>query len=550
MKLKSLLALILAMIMVMGVMSGCANDDTDQPDETPKQEETKDTTEKETEKKEEEPAEPMELTLAHWDLKGFEDADKYGTKIEEDLNVIINPVTWEWGKHRDQAQLKAVSGELPDAYGSYSMNGIELPRFYSWIEQGLIRSIPEELINKYPTIKSYVENSPAAQAVKTVHGEYFMIPRPDTTMFEAKWKTFYYRKDWMENVGITKVPETVDEYYELLKAYTFDDPDQNGKDDTYGLTIDNNVSSFDILGIWGIDPESWVYEDGRWIPGYISDECIDGLAFLQKLFKEGILDPEFTSNNSKAVEAKLTTNTFGSILRNADYGTLNKVIKNKFGAANTDIENPLDVIGLLPPLKENKHGEATWVQFVGIGAVEINADVDDEKLDKILELMEYTVAEENKDFMSYGFEGEDYDVVDGAIVPRTNEDGSKIILVKKYPSYPVKTFASFGIGKDNGTNVNDPGVISQGTQAYVELGNWRMEEYNKAAMDDNVAIRFISTPAKNEFPITYKDDFMKMIIEEEDVRTAFPKYVESTMNKGLDVVIDEVNVEAKNLGIK
>ena len=36
------------------------------------------------------------------------------------------------------------------------------------------------------------------------------------------------RADWMEKLGFD-APETLDEYYELLKAFTFNDPDGNGK---------------------------------------------------------------------------------------------------------------------------------------------------------------------------------------------------------------------------------------------------------------------------------------------------------------------------------
>ena len=41
------------------------------------------------------------------------------------------------------------------------------------------------------------------------------------------------RKDWLDKLGLS-VPVTLDDYYEVMKAFTFNDPDGNGVNDTYG----------------------------------------------------------------------------------------------------------------------------------------------------------------------------------------------------------------------------------------------------------------------------------------------------------------------------
>src|SRR5690625_6385072 len=43
-----------------------------------------------------------------------------------------------------------------------------------------------------------------------------------------------YRKDWADNLGI-EAPTTIEEFYEMNRAFTEDDPDGNGEDDTIGL---------------------------------------------------------------------------------------------------------------------------------------------------------------------------------------------------------------------------------------------------------------------------------------------------------------------------
>ena len=41
-----------------------------------------------------------------------------------------------------------------------------------------------------------------------------------------------YRTDWAEAVGITEAPKTVEDVYDMLYKFTYDDPDGNGANDT------------------------------------------------------------------------------------------------------------------------------------------------------------------------------------------------------------------------------------------------------------------------------------------------------------------------------
>lgn len=61
---------------------------------------------------------------------------------------------------------------------------------------------------------------------------------------------FSYRKDWAEAVGIFEDPQTVDEVYEMLYRFTYDDPDGNGIQDTYGLEMCNYTGPFSIMQTW------------------------------------------------------------------------------------------------------------------------------------------------------------------------------------------------------------------------------------------------------------------------------------------------------------
>ncbi|MBO1722884.1 sugar ABC transporter substrate-binding protein, partial [Extibacter sp. GGCC_0201] len=51
---------------------------------------------------------------------------------------------------------------------------------------------------------------------------------------EQLW-SFLIRQDWLDNLGLY-MPTTAEELLDVMRAFTFDDPDGNGKDDTYGFT--------------------------------------------------------------------------------------------------------------------------------------------------------------------------------------------------------------------------------------------------------------------------------------------------------------------------
>ena len=53
----------------------------------------------------------------------------------------------------------------------------------------------------------------------------------------------YVRQDWLDNLGLS-APTTYDELYEVCRAFTYDDPDGNGIDDTYGFAL---YKKFDYL---------------------------------------------------------------------------------------------------------------------------------------------------------------------------------------------------------------------------------------------------------------------------------------------------------------
>lgn len=105
------------------------------------------------------------------------------------------------------------------------------------------------------------------------------------------------RKDWLDKLGLD-VPETLDDFYNVLKAFKEQDPDGNGKDDTYGLTTAGLYDIQGFMGAFGVKARYVIDEDGKRTIPFASDAAIPAFEWLNKLYREGILDPNFVTNST------------------------------------------------------------------------------------------------------------------------------------------------------------------------------------------------------------------------------------------------------------
>lgn len=115
------------------------------------------------------------------------------------------------------------------------------------------------------------------------------------------------RKDWLANVGL-EVPTTLDELYEVLKAFTFNDPDQNGVDDTYGMccSIQNTQNWEHVFGAYGIAyGQAYLMEDGTVTTYMKAPNYLDAVKFFRRLYAEGIMDPDFATLTNMQTFEKL-----------------------------------------------------------------------------------------------------------------------------------------------------------------------------------------------------------------------------------------------------
>ncbi len=109
---------------------------------------------------------------------------------------------------------------------------------------------------------------------------------------------FSYRTDWAEAVGITDAPKTLEEVYNMLYKFTYEDPDGNGKDDTYGMEMTKYTGPIDIIQTWFGAGNEWVEQDGKLVPVHQTAEYKEALKWLKKIYDEGLVRKDWATVDS------------------------------------------------------------------------------------------------------------------------------------------------------------------------------------------------------------------------------------------------------------
>ncbi len=124
-----------------------------------------------------------------------------------------------------------------------------------------------------------------------------------------------YRQDWAEAVGVTETPTTPDEVYDLFDKFTHNDPDGDGKDDTYGLeAVGEYTGWMDVIMTWFGCGYGWVEQDGDLVPVFKTEEYKTAVDWLKKCYDNGIIRSDFITVPTSEWGNKVKSGEAGAIV--------------------------------------------------------------------------------------------------------------------------------------------------------------------------------------------------------------------------------------------
>lgn len=230
----------------------------------------------------------------HEGQEEFKNEYKRLTGIE--LEIIQPPHQ----QYMDKLLIQLASGDLPDVCEVYASH---LPQL---VNDGVIIPL-DEYIKKSKYMNSI--NPAFMDMVRYKDGHIYGIQSRD-----GNGCITYIRKDWLDNLGLG-MPKTWNEFVHVLRAFTYKDPDGNGKDDTYGYTepLGASCSDWDWYNrAFMLDARIDIYfKNGKWVDGFQEPAMALALQRYKNLYAEGVIDRELFTNKTFTARSKLYNNQVG-----------------------------------------------------------------------------------------------------------------------------------------------------------------------------------------------------------------------------------------------
>ncbi len=309
----------------------------------------------------------------------FKDGDTFENNVftrayKDMLGINVNYLWVASGD--DEAQktnIMIASDSLPDIFMLDNLVQYEQLVKADRIED--LTSVFDQYATDYTKSIYSGEYSREIDAVKR-NGKMYTIPWFND--YNAIISMVWIRSDWLKNLNLP-VPKTGEELLKTAEAFTLQDPDGDGKADTYGIPVNNTGIESSYWNVFHSYPDIWIKDaTGKLSYGmYGSDgqaaATRKGLLTLQELYKKGVIRKDFatmsTDQQSEDIVSGKCGILFGTASRpyfelqnntkadeKADWVPIS--VPSIDGAKQTISANPLNQYGFYVVRKGYEHPEA------------------------------------------------------------------------------------------------------------------------------------------------------------------------------------------------
>ena len=225
-----------------------------------------------------------------------------------------------------------------------------------------------------------------------------------------------YRYDWADKLGLS-APETVEDVYNMAKAFSEQDPDGNGVRDTYGLCLCKYTGPIDIIQTWFGAGNGWAERDGKLVPSHMTDEYMEAVNYVKKMYDEGLVYSDWAIRD---------TNTWSDGVKNGECGMFLDVLDNSRRIWDYFVNTPIASVNgdetasmaLAGAIAKEKCGQPVTMATSGMnGFFMITKGAKTEAdLEACLTYLDKMCDDEMMTLADHGLEGIGYEMQDGYLV--------------------------------------------------------------------------------------------------------------------------------------
>lgn len=468
---------------------------------------------------------------------------------EEKLGIKMNTTLLGGDASNYDTKLRlALTGseELPDVFPVYSTQMVS-----DMIESGQVKAIDDDIEKYMPDrLKEIYEQFPETFYPVTQDGKTYGIAcSPALTEGEV----MIIRQDWLDKLGL-KAPTTIDEFEAVIKAFTEDDPDGDGKQDTYGFTYSGD-SSYNTG--WVSDTaEIFSAFSGKYLPGSWQEDENGELVY-----------GSINENNKKALEKLASWHESGWLFQEAAatsaWDAMTQFTEGKAGifigrpwcigsVADVKSVDPNAVIKAYGNIKQ-ENGENTYqTAEVNDGWIMFNKDFNNMEAFFTYYDWIYDKVFGTGDFQ-YGYvEGADYDIVDGEVVFDSNKFDppiaepfmpGKATVLKNQPKLDdMQTYADLAGGKEPTTGAEMSSASIKDSDPATFDGYVVANEYRDSQIPSlfNTSPTATMTKSWEQLHTLELQTYTNIIYGKASI-DSFDDFVEQWKSQGGDDITKEVN---------
>lgn len=231
----------------------------------------------------------IDILTTGWVNTPTDSSDPYKKWIDDKYGVDVHLTASS--DFSNQALIKFASDTPPDIVSFSGSN--DLNKIYA--QDSLIADWTPYL-DKMPNVKAVIESSSETRQMYTKNGKLtslWVLGDPPT------W-SLRIRTDWLKNLGLD-APKTPEDLLEIARAFRNNDPDGNGKKDTYAFTTSGGGKDFSTLGNWvplmfgrvNILPYGLYMKDGKATFDILTGNHKKMLDFIKTIIEEDLIDPQW-----------------------------------------------------------------------------------------------------------------------------------------------------------------------------------------------------------------------------------------------------------------
>ena len=342
--------------------------------------------------------------------------------VEEKTGIHIEFQHPTQGSENEEFAVMVASGEYPDiiehTWTSYSGGG------GAAINDGVIIAL-DDYMDQAPNLSALLEENPEiSKMIKSSSGNYYCFPflrgleTPNKTEFSSG---LTYRADVLKELGFDTVPETIDEWEEVLraaKAAGFSKPFTTRNEwvkDVWSPAFDN----------WG----SFYVDDGVVKNGLIEDSRKEFIARMAAWYDEGLLDNDWMQADKKSTQTDFVAGN--CVLGYAPFGQGLGTYTQAMMEADPNFKE--EYIQAAAPVPSTKGKNAKFSKMNNIfdqSGVSAAISSQCKNVEAAVWLLDWMYSEEGMICYNFGIEGVSYEMVDGkpvyTDVIMNNPDGMSV----------------------------------------------------------------------------------------------------------------------------